>query len=345
MDIDDFLDRELSDLGLETGKSETPDTAAPRADDIGSPFIENIRAQLLKGNIDLAEQSYVQLWTSLFQKKLKWDKELYGQLYALSRQVQSAVNQSFASTKRKADHIHDLISRGRAALIDGKKDVPFKIYSEIEEMSNSIPDAFFEQKRVIREQVMDYYRDLRNSTDNELVGRVASLLQEVTNLIDKTNASMARNDTVNAILNYNQCIGLYNQIPEGFLYHKNSASIMLLQIYKSLSIFDEISLLQKELASGIQQPQNSKGAPGQLVHSAPFPSEIKSKLQSIQKSTMQELDSKAKTLLLKEKRDRAKKNIEKGFYSDASRDIDEALKIEPNDAEAKAINAKLKTLQ
>ena len=45
------------------------------------------------------------------------------------------------------------------------------------------------------------------------------------------------------------------------------------------------------------------------------------------------------------KKERAKKNIEKGFYNEASKDIQEALHLDPNDAEAKALHAKIKTLQ
>ena len=344
MDIDDFLDRELSDLGLETGKAEASIVEIPKVsgDFDASPLIQNIRANLLKGSIDLAEQSYVQLWNSLFQQKLKWNKELFEQLSALSKQFQSAINQTFEVTKRKADHINDLISRGRTALKEGKKDVPFKIYGEIEEMSNSIPDAFFEQKRVVQEQAMDYYRDLRNSTDNELIGRVAVLLQEINHLIDRINMSISRNDIVNAILNYNKCIELYSQVPEGFLRHKNAAAIRLLQIYKSLSIYNEVSSLQKELNASAKQVEISQNVP---ATSTTLPNEIRAKLEAAQKTASNELDAKAKSLLAKEKKERAKRNIEKGFYSEASKDIEEALQIEPNDAEAKAINAKIKTLQ
>ena len=339
MDIDDFLDRELSDIGIAAGNAETTSGEAPkiREDLEASPLIENIKAQLLKGNIDLAEQSYVQLWSSLFEQKLKWNKGLYDQLYSLSMQFQSVINQSFDSTKRKAEHITDLISRGRAALKEGKRDIPFKIYGEIEELGNSIPDAFFEQKRVVQEQSIEYYRELRNSTDNELISRVAALIQNINHLIEKINFSISRNDIVNAILNYNRCIEWYGQIPEGFLRHKNSAAIRIMQIYKSLSIYYEMTNLQKEFKDNlrtiiVQRP----------VASAAFPNDVRDK--PIEKSATLELDTKAKASLLQEKKEGAKKNIEKGFYSAASKEIEEALKIEPNDAESKAINAKIKTL-
>lgn len=351
MDIDDFLDRELSELGLETNKSEAASTDEfPKIKESfeTSPLVENVRAHLLKGSIDLAEQSYVQLWMSLFQQKLKWNKELYEQLSVLNKIFQSALNRSFDATKVKAERVSDLISRGRAALKEGKKDMPFKIYSEVEEVSASIPDAFFEQKRDVQKQAMEYYKDLRNSTDNELIGRVAALLQELSRLIEKINFSIARNDMVNVLLNYNKSLELYNQIPEGFLRHKNSVAIRLLQIYKTLSIYNEIANLQKELIANIQKPEVIQ-KPDVSKNLVGFPTmlrkDIKSESQAPQQTYSQEPDAKAKKLFLQDKKERAKKNIEKGFYSEASKDIEEALRIEPNDVEAKAINAKIKTLE
>ena len=103
-----------------------------------------------------------------------------------------------------------------------------------------------------------------------------------------------------------------------------------------------ITALQKEMAAGIPYPE----APHNL--SSPqisLPKEINDKLNIFQKPASEDSSFKSRILLLKEKKERAKRNIEKGFYSEASRDIEEALKIEPKDAEAKAINAKIKTLE
>ena len=41
----------------------------------------------------------------------------------------------------------------------------------------------------------------------------------------------------------------------------------------------------------------------------------------------------------------AKKNIKKGFYNEAWKNIEDALDIDPGDAEAITLKAKIKTLQ
>ena len=352
MDIDEFLDRELSELGIETEKTDKPETAElPEFQEAyeSSPLFENIKDNLNKRNFEQAEQAYVQLWHLLGQQKLKWNKELYDQLLVLSRQFASTLSSAYNEVKKKAEHINELINRARASLKEGKKELPFKLYSEMQEINNSIPNVFFEEKKLVQEQILNFYKELKDATDDDLLKRVSALIQEINILIYKINNALRSNDTVNAIVNYNKCIELYNQIPEGFLKYKNTAGMRLLDIYKSLSIYTEISNLQKQLVSGPppetaipkQQKQEFQNQPLGLF-----------KQQTAQLAKPQAKSATGpfagaltRLTMLKSKRERAKKNIEKGFYNEASKDIQEALQLEPSDTEAKAIHAKIKTLQ
>ena len=336
MDIDEFLDREFSGLDFVTDKSEKRGIGGPelKEDFESSPLFENIKASLSKGNLEQAEQAYVQLWHILLEQKLKWNNELYGQLTVLSRQFSSALNYASEDIKKKAGNVYEMISRERSALREGKKELPFKIYSEIEEISNSIPNVFFEEKKIVEEQVMEFYKELKNTTDNELVKRVYALVQEVSQLMDRINTAIRSNDMTNAIVNYNKCIELYNQVPEGFLKYKNNAGMRLLDIYKSISIYIEISNLQQQLTKAPNQQ------PFQFQQQAK--QETKSGLFA---PAGQQPGPEKNPADFNSKKERAKKNIKNGFYNEAYKDIEEALRLEPNDAEAKALNAKIKTLQ
>lgn len=373
MDIDEFLDRELADLGLETGRTEKPATfELPqfKEDFEPSSLFDNIKANLGKGNFELAEQSYTQLWHILMQQKLKWNKDLYEQLAILSRQFSSILIYASNEVKKKANQIYDLINRARASLKEGKKELSFKLYAEIETINNSIPNIFFEEKKLIQEQITNFYKELKYTTDNELLKRVSALLQDINQLIDNMNASISRHDMTNAVVNYNKCLELYNQIPEGFLRHKNSAGVRLLDIYKVLSINTEISNLQKQLSSSkmgfsitpvmpdanlrygaqltkkiTREPSralNLRAAKQQLQFQQPQVASPKP-AKAVQLNAS-DLDTSTKSKLLKTKKERAKKSIEKGFYNEASKSIEEALQIEPKDAEALAIRAKITTL-
>lgn len=355
MDVDEFLDRELSELDLPLEKTEKSKTSTDfpylKEDFEPSPLFESIKANLGKGNLEQAERSYIQLWDILSQQKLKWNKELYEQLSVLSRHFSSSLNSAHNEVRRKAEHIYELISRARVSLKEGKKEIPFKLYSEIMEINNSIPNVFFEEKKIIEEQVMDFYKELRNTMDNELLKRVYALVQEIGQLTDKANLSIKSNDMINSIVNYNKCIELFNQIPEGFLRHKNAAGARLLEIYKSLSIYAEISNLQRQL--GIERRELSTSASILTTRakvSSLFESQGIQQPQKFQQQVQQQTQQQTAPINQTEsttstRKDSAKKNIEKGLYNEASKDIEDALKIDPKDAEALAIRAKIKTLQ
>src|SRR3989344_921931 len=155
MDIEEFLDRELSGLGLEAGKAETSRTnleQQPGESFESSPLFDSARSNLGKGDLETAEQSYSQLWGVLTQQKLEWSRELYGQLAMLAREFSGILAQAYNEVRRKASQIYELIGKGRAAMKEGKREVPFKIYAQLEEINNSIPNVFFEEKKAIQEQ-------------------------------------------------------------------------------------------------------------------------------------------------------------------------------------------------
>ncbi|GEM_PF-2351854 len=329
MDIDEFLDRELTELGIDSGKPKADSGLAEPHDFEPSSLFEGIKINLEKGNLEEAEQAYVQLWHLLIEEKLKWNKDLYGQLLILSRQFLNALNKAYNDIKKKADYIYTLIKKARISLKEGKKDAPYKIYAEIHEINNSIPNVFFEEKKIIQEQISIFYEELKNTTDNELMKRVNGLVQEISQLIDKMNISVRSNDFTNATLHYHKSIELYNQIPEGFLKNKTALGIRILELYKSISIHNEISSLQREMlqqASQIRRQAVQIPAPAQAEHfSKPiFPS---------------------KENILRQKTEHAKRNIEKGLINEANKDIEDALEISPKDAEAKVYHAKIKTLK
>ncbi len=324
MDIDEFLERELADRDLMTGTAEKQKAETKPRGFEASRWRDSIRNSQNKGSLEEAEQSYDQLWRALMEQKLKWNKALYEQLSVLTRQFSSILSQAYNEVKRKTERIYELKARARNLLKEGKNDMSFRLYSEIDEIFNSIPNVFFEEKKLIQEQITDFYKELRNTIDNELIKRVSNLTLEIQQLINKTNMLISNNYMGDAIANYNKCIEIYNQIPEGFLRHKNSAGAGLLEIYKTLSIYVEISELQKQLSPLMPARQKIAAGPASPAAAA--------------------ADA-PKSSLLSEKKERAKKNLEKGFYNEASKDIQEALEIEPKDIEARVIHAKIKTLQ
>ena len=218
-------------------------------------MFDEIRANLISGELAQAEKSYNRLWGVLLQQKLKWNKELYDQLSMLTKQFLSTLNQSYAEVKGKANHIYDLINKAKAMLKEGKKDMSLRLYAEIKSAEESIPSVFFEEKKIIEEQMTAFYDELTRASNNQMIRRVSALVQETQQMVEKINSLIRANDIGNAIASYNKCIELYNQIPEGFLMYKNSIGMRILEIYKSLSLYTEISNLQREFSMQISQQQ------------------------------------------------------------------------------------------
>jgi len=246
MDIEEFLDRELSELGFESERAEEhPDI--PDFSGEHSSLFEGIQQNLRKGNIAQAEQQYSQLWQVLASQKLKWSKELHSQLLSLSKQFSSYLSHAYGDLKRKAMYINGLVSKGRDFLKEGKKEFVLKVYSELQSVFNSVPNAFVEEKAEIGEQIGSFYKEMKRAADKEAAAKASGLLNEIHQLIDRINASIKANDFASASSDYTKCVGLYNQIPEGFLLQKSFVGMKILEIYKSIAIYNEISELQKHL--------------------------------------------------------------------------------------------------
>ena len=143
---------------------------------------------------------------------------------------------------------------------------------------------------------------------------------------------------------------------EGFLRQKNPLGIRLLEIYKKLSISKEIFELQNQLGSrpvaqrtmvrGYASGTAYRTSPRARKYSSPGRKIVIAAVQSQAKSMEEDAaEFPSKSSLLKRKRELAKKNIRKGFYNEAWKNIEDALAIDPKDVEAITLKAKIKTLQ
>ena len=349
MDIDEFLNRELTDLGLsaDAEKSENKLDSGMKEDaNLTQTLFADIKRDLTKANLDEAERLYNGLWNALLQQKLKWNKDVYEQISSLGIQFSSTLNHAYEELKNKSNQINELANRARNFLREGKKDMALKIYSQAQEINNSIPNVFFQEKRALQEQVTILYKDIVSLTDAELIQRVSSIMQQINQLIDKINSCILSNDIENASSNYSKCIELYNQVPEGFLRDKNSAGMRLLDIYRSLSINNEIVNLQMQLSQRMQFKQQPIKTFVKSPSFEPEPKPVTTKQQYNVKTPFQEQHHLPENYrILNRKKENAIKNIKRGFYNEAWKDIEEALQLAPNDVEAKALRAKIKTLQ
>ena len=366
MDIDEFLDREVTDLDGGQVPEETPKSeSAPQNEDTDmQSLLEAPKDSAGRSVLEETEDIYLQLWKDLIHQKLKWDKDIYDKLSAVDKKASEMLNQASAAMKNKAAQINELLNNARSALKEGKKDIALRFYSQVQRLNSSIPNVFFEEKISIQDQITNFYRELTVSNSSEVVRKVSASIQEINQLADKAASLISSNDFPNAIADYTKCTELYNQLPKGFLMINSPVGMKLLDIYKKLSIHAEISNLQIQLGvKDVVSPQPiPKPLPLQapaLPASIPKPNDYQQlpyrktrisvqKQQVPQETAAQKTPKKAQTSrsdLLSSKIELAKKTIRKGLYDEAWNDLEEVLRIDPDDVESKALRAKIKTLQ
>ncbi|HLG24900.1 MAG TPA: hypothetical protein VI564_08270 [Candidatus Nanoarchaeia archaeon] len=341
MDIDDFLDRELVDLNVPETEIEkiVPHDRMPALNGSTETYqiFEAIKNNLAKGSLEEADEECVRLWHLLLDQKLEWNKQLYEQLSILTRQFSTALNSAYDEVKRKAQDVYQLINKGRTALKEGKTDSAFKAYSEMQYINDSIPNVFFEEKKIIGDQIVLYYKELRDVTDYNLIRRVSSLVKNTSELIEKSNSAIRQRNIPSAVLSYNKALTEYKQIPEGFLRHKNILGMRIIEIYKYLSIENTMSDLQKHLMQGPSHASENIPQAGQSYPQMRATSGKNSAEPSVPKQGNEALASL--------KKEEAKKYIQRGAYSQAIKEIEDSIALNPNDPESKALKAKIKTLQ
>lgn len=358
MEIDEFLDRELSDLGQE--KSVPEESEMEQKVSSGAEALGGIKAVLGKGYIDNAEQPYMQLWQELIQQKLKWNSQIYGQLLSLSKGFSQTLGRVHDEAKRKINQVSDFLARARSMLKEGRKDMALKLYAQMQEIIVSIPNIFFEEKRALQQEIMNFYNELNAAIDGDLIKNVSGQLQQISQMIDSINESMRAGNFDRASFDYLKCVGMYGQIPEGFLQSKNAAGLKLLEIYKTLSIQTEISSLQKQLGAqpmprpmtaaamqpmpSVQQTTIKRPILRTAAMAARERAMHKTKIQQRPKA-MQKREVPEKERMLRKMIENAKNNIKKGFYNEAWKEVNEALNLDPKSIESKVLAAKIKTLQ
>ncbi len=384
MDIDQFLEREISGIDLEQSSPASKYEKRPEV-------LESELAQPSSiSNLDQAEQEYNTQWQSILGHQLTWDKEAYQSLFNLASNLSGTLAMAFEDAEKKRNSIQSLITQARVFLKEGKLENASKLLGEIESSHASIPNAFFEEKRILGDGIKLFARDLKNATDSDISKRAYSLIQQSGQFVVSAEKALHANDIRSAGLNYLKSLEIFNQIPEGFIIQKSPLGARLLQLYRNVTISMEISHLQMQLTPIAVQQQKPQAQPASRIsveqskehgNQKPQAQPAQPKFQISSQHAQQRprieqrqmrlsrarIRSRAKLTkpaekpsenpaapinpineklrLLNEKKDLARENIKKGLYNEAMKNIQEALQIEPKDAEAKIITAKIKTLQ
>lgn len=331
MDIDEFLDKELQSEKAGEAKEEAAEKAVEK------PEIEEVSNEK-KGSV----RRFLDLWNKISEAKFKWDEKLYKEINDVGESVKKELESITLTVGRQKKAIKRLIGKALNGIENKNYDAAAKLYSEISDMRDKIPEFMLEEKKELNNEIFTLYEKLHNNIDAKFIKDFKASLLEVDNFINDLSSAMGTGDIEKSKLLYEKVLESYRTLPNGFLQKKIELGSRLLGLYKELSIRTQIYGLQEQLGVGsfsyanvdrlrkLSEMVRSRGNNGKSwVGDVPI---------------IEQPHVPDKTLLnslIARKLERARINLEKELYEDARKNLDAVLKVDPRNAEAKELLSRI----
>src|SRR3989338_11427865 len=331
MEIDEFLDKELQSEKKEEVKEKVAEKAAEK------PEIEEVSNEK-KDSV----KRFLDSWNKILEAKFKWDEKIYKEIDDAGESVKKELESITLAVGRQKKAIKMLIGKALSEMENKSYDTAAKLYSEISDMRDKIPEFMLEEKKELNNEIFVLYEKLHNSIDAKFIKDFKASLLEVDKFINDSGSAMGSGDIEKSKVWYEKALESYKALPNGFLQKKIELGSKLLGLYKELSIRTQIYELQEQLGIGSFSYANAerlrklsemvRGREG--IHGKGL----------IDGAAINEQHVPSKTLLnslIARKIERARINLEKELYEDARKNIDAVLKVDPRNPEAKDLLSKI----
>src|SRR3989338_2076810 len=332
MDIDEFLDKELQSENKEEVKEKAAERAAEK------PVMEEVSNEK-KDSV----KRFLDLWGKLSEAKFKWDEKVYKEINDSGENVKKELEGITLAVGRQKKAIKRLIGKALSEIENKNYDAAAKIYSEISDMRDKIPEFMLEEKKDLNSEIFVLYEKLHNNIDAKFIKDFKASLLEVDNFINDSGSAMGTGDIEKAKVMYDKALESYRALPNGFLQKKVELGSRLLGLYKELSIRTQIYELQEQLGTGSFSYANADRL-RKLSEMVRGREGIHGKSSAGAVSISEQAHVPNKTLLnslIARKLERAKINLEKEIYEDARKNLDAVLKVDPRNSEARDLLSKI----
>jgi|TARA_B100001964_G_C14216624_1_gene593110 tetratricopeptide (TPR) repeat protein len=321
MDIDDFLDKEVQVEKKEEIEDVSSQTAEQSVDDVKDTTSESNETDTVK--------NYFQLWSKVSEAKFKWDEKLHDELKKQENDVKAEVDKSLLTAGRDKKEIKRLIGKALTELENKNYSAATKLYSEISDMKDKFPDFLLQEKKEINKEIFLLYEKLHDQIDLKFINDFKDSIAHISSLINDSSSSLNMGDIAKAKALYENALKTYKSLPNGLLQEKIGLGNGLLKLYKDLSIQTQIKELQHQLSKGVGGHEYT-ASENKLRHLS----------ESVKKRGFephpQGMQNKALfSNLVARKLDRAKTSLSRGLYSEAKKNIESILNVDPNNMEAK----------
>ena len=329
MDADEFLDKEIQAEKKEDAE-EKPATI-----------------EVTKEEKDTIKH-YFELWNKISGEKFKWDNELYTELNKSAKKVRERLDKLLPTIEKEKNIIKQLVGKALNELERGKYESATRLYSEISDMRNSLPDFLLEEKKELNKEIFQLYEKLHDQIDSKFINDFNGSIAKVGGLIRNSFSSFRMGKIESAKKFYEGALEAYRTLPNGFLAQKLELGNGLLALYKELSIHSQIKKLQQQLAEDAAKGYRYIGSGGNLkILSEIIKNKVKTSEEKLSKfsdlgaiSAQEQQSVHNRTILMRlvaRKLDRAKINLKKGLCLEAKKNINGILKVDPDNAEAKQL--------
>ena len=334
MDIDEFLDKELQSEKDKTKEEAVEKVAEKAAEKPEMEEVSNEKKDSVKRFLDL--------WNKISEAKFKWDEKIYKEINDAGESVKKELESITLAVGRQKKAIKRLIGKALSEIENKSYDAAAKLYSEISDMRDKIPEFMLEEKNDLNNEIFVLYEKLHNNIDAKFIKDFKASLLEVDSFINDSGSAMGTGDIEKSKVMYEKALESYRALPNGFLQKKIGLGSKLLGLYKELSIRTQIHGLQEQLGIGSFSYANAdslrtlsemvRGREGNYGKGSIDGAEINE----------QHVPSKALlNSLIARKLERAKINLEKELYEDARKNLDAVLKVDPRNADARELLSRI----
>lgn len=370
MDIDEFLDREIKGAGISIKRPESgykdimfehPDINDDanklfKTDD----FFSKIKQALDKKDFNTANKLHFDNWMKLSQKT-GWNQKLHDDLIKSGIEIKSALNKVRYDLNKKKYLADNLFNRANENLKNGNYQAALSQYSELIEIHKEIPEFLFDEKRLMHNKVLRLYMELKEKIDMIFLDKFNSSFKQIKQLILNSRQNLKKREFDYGKNIYLDILKLYTNMPAGFISEKIDLGKEILDLYKEISISLEIKSLKGNLSmeknNDHLEYQHRLGSLNKIGES--YQNKIFSKNPNVNykinksknNNAIKELkglnkfggNSDLKQSLVKRRLERGKLKTKRGLDNEAKRDFESALRLDPNNDEAKKFLSKINT--
>tara|TARA_Y100000310_G_C20662957_1_gene805798 strand:+ start:185 stop:1156 length:972 start_codon:yes stop_codon:yes gene_type:complete len=319
MDIDEFLETEINAEKKEDAEKKPVSTEIPGE---------------AKDNV----KNFFELWKKIEDAKFKWDDKLYMELNETRDKLEKELGKTLLTIRRKKKEIKRLIGKSLNEIENKNYEAATKIYAEIRNMKNEFPDFLLEEKKEMNKEIFLLHEKLHNQIDSKFIKDFKESIAKVSTLIEDSFSNLNKMDVEKAKIIYEKALNTYRDLPDGFMQKKLELSAQLLKLYKDLSIQTRIKELKQLLSD-----EGSITADDRLKQLSRMAKDkrisLSSKLESLGEQHIP--DKSLLSSLIARKLERARINLEKELYTEAKRNIESVIKVDPRNAEAKRMLSKI----